>query len=378
MSWRVRKGAAAVTIGAAAALAAGAAPALAAPALTTASAQAAIAVPCSVSALNAAISAAPSGAFLSLARHCTYRPSAPLTTVTGSLTILGNGDTVDFTGTGTILTVTGTLAVTKLTFTGGDATTGSQSGAIYDDGGAVSLTDDTFRDNTGVYGGALGTTGSAVLTAADCDFSANTATVYGGAIASEGGTTTIAGGNFYGNSSSYVDGEGGAIYNEATLVVTASASGQKTQFTGNHVDYYGGAIGANDDGTTTVSGTTFTDNTAGDYGGAIATEDDLTLTDSGLTDGQADYGGAVYAYEDTLSVVNDSVSGNQADFGGGFYLDYAAAAHLASSTGVFLNQASDDGGGVFIACDGGPLTRTSGAFVRDNRPDNVAFGTCDG
>jgi predicted outer membrane repeat protein len=372
MSWRVSKGAATVAIGAAAALGAGAAPALAAPA------QSAVAVGCSVSALNTALSTAPSGAFLSLARRCTYRPSAPLTTVTGSLTILGNGDTIDFTGTGTILTVTGTLAVTKLTFTGGDATTGSQPGAIYDNGGSVALTDDTFRANTGDFGGALGTAGAAVLTAADCDFFGNTATEFGGAIASVGGFTTVAGGSFRDNTSSDEDGEGGAIYNAATLTVAASSSGQKTEFTGNHVDYYGGAIGANDDGSTTVSGTTFTDNTAGDYGGAIATEDDLTLTDSGLTGGQAAYGGAVYAYEATLSAVNDSVSGNQADYGGGFYLDYAAAAHLASNTGVFLNRASDDGGGVFIACDGGPLTRTSGAFVTHNRPDNVAFGACDG
>ena len=108
----------AVTAGLLATAAGGAQSALAAP-------RGVVNVPCSAAALTAAIGGASSGETLSLATSCTYRLTAALPPVLGSLTIKGNHATLEGQHAGTpdfaILTVggrsgtaIGTLAVSCL------------------------------------------------------------------------------------------------------------------------------------------------------------------------------------------------------------------------------------------------------------------------
>lgn len=91
-------------------------------------------VPCDPAALASDISGAASGATLSLASGCVYVLTAALPTVSRTLTISGNGATLERsaahgTPAFTILSVTaGTLSLTRLSFTngrGGISVTGS-------------------------------------------------------------------------------------------------------------------------------------------------------------------------------------------------------------------------------------------------------------
>jgi predicted outer membrane repeat protein len=367
---------------------AGASAALAAPA------QGLYAVGCTVAALNTAL-ASPSGSTLVLAKKCTYKTAAPLTTVTTNLTIVGNSDTITMTGAQTILTVTGgNLSLSHLTFTGGVGVKAA-AGAIQNDGGTLTVTDATFTGNTATDGGAIRNDGGTLL-ATDSNFTDNSADG-GGAIADyDVATTTVNGGSFSGNDAF----TGGAIANvSGSLTVNASGSTQQTAFDDNLAeplpcviqktgtrgacdarrmfarmpaagsrpeirpdhpfvtagnggirpagalyDGFGGAI-ANYVGPITVNNAAFTGDGAYYYGGGVANDGATsTVSNSGFTDGGAEYGGAVYA--------------------GG------SAVNL-TKTGVFSNTAVDVGGGVYSDC--GTLTQDSTSFVTRNSPNNVTL-----
>src|ERR1700676_5608397 len=122
-------------------------------------------VPCSASALASDISGASSGETLLLTPGCTYYLTAALPDITTNLTIKGYGATLqrsyasgtpDF----TILTVsgdpTGNLTVVDVNFRHGGGNSDDYGGAIYNDGGTVTVLGGTFTGNrSGEYGGAI-------------------------------------------------------------------------------------------------------------------------------------------------------------------------------------------------------------------------------
>ncbi len=141
----------------------------------------------------------------------------------------------------------------------------STGGAIYSDGGTVTVTDGTFRNNEASQGAA----------------------VY-----NNDGTLTITGGNFNGNIAS---GKGGAcatygLYGKTTISNEAS-------FVGNQATE-GGALSADYYGTINIDGGSFTGNVGYDAGGAVFINENGTLNMTGgyiaENTSNKSKGGAVY------------------------------------------------------------------------------------
>ena len=177
--------------------------------------------------------------------------------------------------------------------------------------GTVTITDCTFKDDSGVEGGAIGSNSTLAIT--DSTFTDNTADD-GGAIDNlNDGTATITGSTFTGNSTT---ADGGAIDNadNGDTAITSSAS-------------------------LAVSDSTFTGNTAGSDGGAIDNADvgagitgTVTVTDSTLSGDSAAHGGEI----DTNGVAPGVL------VVAGSTLSAASGSDVAAGTG---------GGQVFVAGD---------------------------
>ena len=141
----------------------------------------------------------------------------------------------------------------------------STGGAIYSNGGTVTVSDGTFKNNEATQGAA----------------------VY-----NNDGTLTITGGNFNGNIAS---GKGGAcatygLYGKTTIANSAS-------FVGNQATD-GGALSADYYGTINIDGGSFTGNVGYDSGGAVFVNENTTLNMTGgyVADNVSNKskGGAVY------------------------------------------------------------------------------------
>ena len=186
--------------------------------------------------------------------------------------------TLDGGGTTQILTSSGAITVSDLTFHDGSfagfggaiyATTVTVTASTFTDndviewGGAiyattVTVTDSTFTNNDAEYGGAIFAT--ATVTATDSTFTNNDVIEWGGAIYAT--TVTVTDSTFTNNDAEY----GGAIFATATSTVTASIFTNNTADVDGGDSGNGGAIYAD---TVTVTSSTFTDNTADGYGGAM-------------------------------------------------------------------------------------------------------------
>jgi predicted outer membrane repeat protein len=282
------------------------------------SAQAAMAQPvyrvsCNAGALDYALSQVSSGSTLSLANGCTYHLPGGLIDDVVTLTIVGNGATLQGGGPGSdyaILTVIDGSALTldDVSFSNGSAEKG---GAIYSDG-KVTINGGTFSHNRGEDGGAIYT--GNLLTINDAVFTSNEA-IKGGAIDGDSADTTITGVQFSQNKA--VDG-GGAIWDQYVVTVADSS------FDGN----------------------------AAEDGGAIYNHDNLTLTD---VTGLAGSG--------------DAFTGNVADQGGAIY-NYAG--YVGATIGdslIVYNEASDVGGGIYNACNA--IFTLSDSSVFGNMTDNI-------
>ena len=166
-----------------------------------------------------------------------------------SLAVSGGGTTgVLFNGS------SGSASISGLTIEdGADSTSGG--GAIWNNGGTLTVSGCVFSNNTSTFfGGAIWSMGT--LTVSTTTFSGNSSTSGGygaGAILVAGGTASVDTSTFSDNNAA---GVGGGIFNQATLTVTNST------FAGNTTPSYGGAI-MNNPGTATVTNSTFWGNSAG-------------------------------------------------------------------------------------------------------------------
>lgn len=371
MTWTPSKGAArwgaaGVAAAAAAAFGLGGAPAaMAAPAIP-------IPVPCSVTALNAAITFAPANSILVLKPGCVYSTATPLSNVTKNLTISGSNDVIRFTGTGTILHVLGVnLDIQQLTFTGGNSTT-TEPGAIHNLAGTVTLDSTTFRDNTGGDGGAIENDNGGTLQIKNSTFADNHANDLGGAIDQEHGSTTgIDGTNFFGNSS---DGNGGAIENDTSnnSLYSPAAAGKST-FRDNTADGFGGAV-RNFSGTVDLTNADFVGNHATDDGGAASLIGSTSrFSNTGFERNSGRNGGAIQTTK-SLNLSGDSISANRATLrGGGIYVN-GGSTTLSNNTLVFGNFAGISGGGIYRAS--GTVSLTTGSSVTLNIPNNCTGVAC--
>ena len=256
-----------------------------------------------------------------------------------------DGDTIDFTVTGTIgltsdelevnssISISGpganSLAVSNVTVTpfrvfhlmlGHTVTiqslTISGGYAQYDYGGGI------FNDH-------------ATLTVTDCMFTANYSGICGGAIYNDSGTVTVINntisGNLSGNENSGANGAGICSSGVgATLTIVNSVIAGNSAYNGNFVGGYGGGIAA---GALVIDKSTISANRAGFNGGGISSGGPATITNSTINGNQAgfDYpfagaGGGIFS-SGKLMLSNCTISGNNATgstfkgggFGGGIY-----------------------------------------------------------
>jgi hypothetical protein len=339
-------------------------------------AAAAVAVPCSASALISAIATAnttPADASLSLTSGCVYSFTAAnnatdggnaLPVITGSVTITGNGATItrsastafrlfDVASAGSLslsgLTLSngladdgvsgggavfsrGPLTVTSTTFSGNasPAATGTSGGAI-NSSGPLTVSLSTFTGNTAQEGGGIfNQSTSSAATVTDTTFSGNTATIFGGGgIVSVQGTTNVTRDTFAGNNATGAAG-GGAIDNDATVNITNSTFNGNTGGTNG-----GGAI--QNFGTANITWSTFSGNNS-PFGANLhnaTTTGSLTVAETIVANG----GGG-----------GSNCSGTPAVVDGGYNIDtgtscgFSTANHSKPSTNPDLGPLASNGG----------------------------------
>ncbi|MCB9009759.1 MAG: tandem-95 repeat protein [Ardenticatenaceae bacterium] len=269
--------------------------------------------------------------------------TSPLPQITSEITLEGDGHTIDGGWNGTpgsgmqIFSVAGTgdFTVNQATLQHGEATNG---GAIYNDGGTLTVTNSTISDNSASdNGGAIYTAGyyATLLTVSNSTFSGNSASNYGGAIYNARyATLTVSNSTFSGNSASDA---GGAIYNAETY---ATLTVSNSTFSGNSASKYGGAIYNVPDSTLTVSNSTFSGNSVNYAGGAIENRGTLTVSNSTFSGNNANDGGAIESFYGTATITNSTFSGNNADFFGGAIYSFGRVTYLAGN--IFVAGARGD------------------------------------
>ena len=325
-------------------------------------------------------------------------------------TILNGG------GKGRVVTASSTadLNLTKLTITGGDASTASPAGyggGVFIKSGTATLEEVTLSFNKAGAGGGISTDSTGKGSMTNVTVFGNEATYGGGAnlatatvnsttfednVASSGNggglnatTVTIANSTFTNNSAV----SGGAAY-----VYSGTITG--TTFDSNLATTFGGAL-SQCIGSLEVSSSAFTDNTAGS-GGAVSSNsstlklDAVEMTDNSATNGAGlyaqstgvsitgstistniaySYGGAVYGLFSTIKVESSDVSGNSAMYGGAFSMDTYGGNDAYLTLGVdtvVSNNVASQGGGAILSSLGESALRSltitiDGASINNNK-----------
>jgi predicted outer membrane repeat protein len=218
----------------------------------------------------------------------------------------GLGSAVQNTGGGRLTIVASSFAGNTAAFGGAVANLGD---------GTVSLAATSFTGNTetspvlGDGGAALYASGNGTITSSfGATFRDNTAAGSGGALYSEGGQVTMVGASFSGNQELSGAGGGGAV----RLTNGGGGSFTRTSFTGNSAGI-GGAISTTDD--FTLAGDTLSGNHASQRGGGIFVDFYATATLTGHTmitrNSAGISGGGIYLNIGTVILTGGStVTGN--------------------------------------------------------------------
>lgn len=273
-----------------------------------------------------------------------------------SLTLNGNGSTIDGNGHQILVARTATkVVVNRLDLTGGQAVTGgaietgdgdvtirdstlskntarggngvsAAGGAVYTDSGSVTIIDSTLSENRAIGGTGWGASGGAVesqgATITRSTLSRNSATgdTYGrgGAIYSNWDPVTITRSVLGDNSATGGISGGGAVYVWSDMVAVTDSTLNGNTATGGISSIVtrdgGGAVNADD---ATIRNSTLRGNSAvGGGGGAVRVEDSATIDRSTIDRNSVrDYwgfGGGAYAVEGTLWITNSTITRNEA------------------------------------------------------------------
>jgi hypothetical protein len=313
--------------------------------------------------------------------------AAPVTiTVTSQITftkatVLDGGGLVTLSGGGTsrILyldsgydTPTPRLVVQRLTFRDGKspavgADTAQGGGAIYRDGGSLTVLDSVFENNQGpatgqdVAGGAIYAFGGGDTIVAGSTFTNNAASD-GGAIGSLNGDLTVINSTFTGNAATGTGGNpgnggcGGAIYQDGGDEATSLCG---ITIRGSQAGAIGGAVfrvSNSDDGTFAMDRSTIDDNRvtatgSGNAGGMYLQGLALTITASTISRNQAFYNGGIWINESSVDMTNVTIAENVAtgSNGGGVWLGNNPTGTMKNCT-IANNRSTASGqiaGGIF-------------------------------
>ncbi|MEE4380243.1 MAG: choice-of-anchor Q domain-containing protein [Candidatus Competibacteraceae bacterium] len=326
-----------------------------------------ITVPCNVDALINAIDFANGNGqadVINLNSNCTYTLTAihnttdgnnGLPSITSTITINGNGATIERSITGYTtglpndfrllhIAENGNLTLNQLTLTGGLALAPVSLDYVFGTGGGlfnrgkVSLTNSTLSGNSAAnFGGGFFNYSSGSVGVTNSTLSGNSAADYGGGFINVG-TMSLTSSTLSGNSANF----GGGFYNGdgGTVSVTNST------LSGNSADFGGGFSNF---GTMSLTSSTLSGNSAEDDGGGFfnASSGAVSLTNSTLSSNLANSGGGfANGNNGTVSMTDSTLSDNTAfGIGGGFSNDEAGTVSVTNST--LSSNVASVGGGIF-------------------------------
>lgn len=264
------------------------------------------------------------------------------------------------------------LTVQRLTFRDGSSPndgddTAVGGGAIYRDGGSLTVIDCSFINNSApllgqdVAGGAIYAFGGGETVISSSLFTGNRASD-GGAVGSLNGDLTIVNSTFTENAATGVDGNpgnggcGGAIYMDGGhesaslcgLVIANNSAGQ----------IGGGVFRVSNDNTgafamdrTVVDSNTVADLQDGNAGGLYLQGLVLTVRNSAITRNEAFYNGGIWIHSSEVQMTNTTIAENTAtgSNGGGLWLSAPVTGQMLNCT-IAGNRAPADGmgGGAFF------------------------------
>lgn len=257
------------------------------------------------------------------------------------------------------------LTVQRLTFRdgrsgGGGDDTAVGGGAIYRDGGSLTVIDSTFVNN------------HAPATGQD---------VAGGAIYGFGGGSIIVVGSVFSGNEASNGGAIGGLQTELTLVNTILSGNAATGSGGNPGNGgNGGAIYQDGvDERTTICGSQLTDNSAGAIGGGLFrvsntrdgsfAMDRSTVSDNAVADAETSLAGGMYLQGLAISITASTIATNRAGFGGGLWLGQDTTVSMENVTVAGNEAFTSHGGGIWLA--GEP----SGSLVNCTIANNRSSGT---
>jgi hypothetical protein len=274
-------------------------------------------------------------------------------------------------------TPTPRLTVQRLSFTQGKSPmtgvdTAQGGGAIYRDGGSLTVLDSSFDDNHGpmvgqdVAGGAIYGFGGGETVIVGSTFTNNSASD-GGAVGSLNGNLTIIDSTFATNAATGTGGNpgnggcGGALYMDGGKEL-ASLCGVKIQ--NNRAGAIGGGFfrvsndhtGAFAMDRSTVDGNQVTPTDSGNAGGMYLEGLALTITASTISRNQAFFNGGMWINTDTVTMTNVTIAENTAfgSNGGGLWLGHTPTGTVKNCT--IANNHSTASGQVAGAIFGDGLT----------------------
>ena len=286
-----------------------------------------------------------------------------LGTISGNITISGNGVTIDGNGNNGLTISSGSPIIDgTINFINFER---EQGGAIFNKGTITSI-NGNFSGNKatstsgGGVGGAISNYSTSTITSINGTFTNNNAVASGGAIHNDGSIKSI-NGTFSDNITNETGGAIGNAYGEIN-----SISGT---FTGNKAKESGGAISNTYGGKITSINGSFKSNTAQQGGGAIynfynGTINSLqgTFTNNKATNGD---GGAIFNSKDAeITSINGTFDSNEATNNGGAIYNYNSAT-INSLQGNFTNNTANNYGGAIY--NDSTLTSISGTFGNNDK-----------
>lgn len=224
-------------------------------------------------------------------------------------------------------------------------------GAIYNDGGNLSISNSEFRHNsTDGYGGAIFSR-KGKLHITNSHFIGNSSDGNGGALSNQLSGLTISGSLFLRNAT---DGYGGAITSSADVpqIITDSRFSHNwaAASSGGAIEFDGDAL--------TISNSSFTANVA-KFGGGITSRGQLNISDSSFRYNSADWGGAISNYYSELTIRNSLFEVNTAGNGGAIDDDIG---HISITGSAFIDNSAEKRGGA-IRSEGGSLSVVASGFT---------------
>jgi hypothetical protein len=289
----------------------------------------------------------------------------------GKVTLSGGGQSRILHITSAWNVSTPLLTVQNLTFTAGftsdvlnTKSTAKGGGAIFEDGGSLTVIDCTFDHNqcasTGqdVSGGAINGQGVGTLLIVGSTFTNNSGS-NGGGVGTQDENVTVVNSKFSNNSATGTDGNpgnggngGGLTYDGAHISLTLCGD----TFTGNKANAAGGAVfrvGYNSAG-----------------GAASVVNIDRSTFDSNSVDAMNGNAAGLYLENVTINMSGTTISNNTGHFGGGIWCGQSATTNFSNVT--IANNTASGGGGVWFA------NAVTGTFLNCTVAGNTGDGLFGG